>query len=251
MTQTPKRRHLVANAVLLRDDRECRKYDGADDRCDGTNIASEYDLQHHVEPERFLDSPCLRHATRTRLLLHLVDGGTEDPARDIADVNYELHEYGAGLEDKPQLIVINKTDIPEVASREQEVRQSLEVFNRPIYVVSAAAGTGVRELMLIVAHQVESMRKEETAPQASAAPAPRVQRTRMRRRYPTVVKEGDVFVVEDAAAERLVAGSDIRGWVGRVQIKAQLTKMGVTKSLENAGVKLGDTVRFGEIELEW
>ena len=193
----------------------------------------------------------LRHATRTRLLIHLVDGSAEDPAKEISDVNHELSAYGAGLEDKPQLIVINKSDIPEVAAREQALRSAVESFDCPVYVISAAGTAGVRDLMLAVARQVDELRKEEPMPLHTAAPLARVPRTRARRRYATVVKDGDVYVVLDAPAERLVAGSDNRGWVGRVQIKAQLTKMGVTKSLEDAGVQLGDTVRFGEIELQW
>ena len=126
-----------------------------------------------------------------------------------------------------------------------------ESFDWPVYVISAAGAVGVRDLMLTVARQVEEMREEQPIPQHTVAPVARVPRVRARRRYATVVKEGDVYVVLDAPAERLVAGSDNRGWVGRVQIKAQLTKMGVTKSLEDAGVQLGDTVRFGEIEFQW
>ena len=54
-----------------------------------------------------------------------------------------------------------------------------------------------------------------------------------------------------AAAERLVGGSDLRKWAALAQLKIQLDRMGVTDALERAGVSNGDTVRFGDIELEW
>ena len=194
----------------------------------------------------------LRHATRTRLLIHLVDGSSMDPAQEVRDVNHELGEYGAGLEDKPQLIVINKKDIPEVAEREQEFRAALEPFDCPVYILSAAADTGVRELMAAVARQVEEARKEEAElPPPAPVLEPQAPRVRMRRRYPAVTMDGDVYVVVDEQAERIVAGSDLRNWAGPIQVKAHLTRLGVTKALEDAGIQLGDTVRFGEMDLEW
>ena len=62
--------------------------------------------------------------------------------------------------------------------------------------------------------------------------------------------EGE-YVVEHAAAERLVGGSDLRKWAALAQLKIQLDRLGVTDALERAGVSNGDTVRFGDIELEW
>ena len=57
--------------------------------------------------------------------------------------------------------------------------------------------------------------------------------------------------MESTQAERFVAGSDLRGWAGRVQLKLILDDLGVTQALEDAGISIGDTVRFGEIELAW
>jgi GTP-binding protein len=53
----------------------------------------------------------LRHIERTRVTIHLLDGSSDDPWRDLETVNAELREYGEGLAERPQIVVMNKTDI--------------------------------------------------------------------------------------------------------------------------------------------
>ena len=107
----------------------------------------------------------LRHATRTRVLIHLVDGSSVDLSEAIKEVNEELASYGHGLEKKPQIIVINKVDMPEVKSMEQAIREELAWTNAPVRFISAAARIGVRELVEEAARLVyESRRLEPPSP---------------------------------------------------------------------------------------
>ena len=64
-------------------------------------------------------------------------------------------------------------------------------------------------------------------------------------------KEGDIFVVVVPALERIIAKTDMIGPEVRGQLKRQLTRLGVNKALEKAGVKPGDRVRCGNLEWEW
>ena len=187
----------------------------------------------------------LRHATRTRVLIHLVDGGLPDVAAAVREVNEEIEAYGAGLEGKPQILAVNKIDMPEVAAREPEIRTALSWFDGPLFFLSGASGQGVPELMRAAAAEAKrapAMPEPPPAPQPVAVGGgPRASTSTRRASY----------VVEHAAAERLVAGSDLRKWAGLAQLKLQLDRLGVTDALEHAGVSMGDTVRFGDIELEW
>jgi len=64
----------------------------------------------------------LRHVERTRLLVHVVDASQQDPLGDIATIDTELKSYGRGLEERPQLVALNKIDLPE-ARRASRYRQ--------------------------------------------------------------------------------------------------------------------------------
>src|SRR5207253_2497609 len=55
----------------------------------------------------------LRHVERTRLLVHVVDASRPDPLQDIATIDAELKSYGRGLALRPQLVALNKIDLPE------------------------------------------------------------------------------------------------------------------------------------------
>jgi len=90
----------------------------------------------------------LRHIERTRLLIHLVDAGSEDPAKDLRIVEQELEAYGHGLVDRPRLLVLNKQElVPDDLM--PEVIQDLESASggRPVMTVSAAMGRGLDTML--------------------------------------------------------------------------------------------------------
>ena len=189
----------------------------------------------------------LRHATRTRVLVHLVDGGVPDIEAAVREVNEEIEAYGAGLEHKPQILAVNKTDMPEVAAREPEIRDALSWFAGPLFFLSGASGQGVPELVRAAAAEAQ---RAPAMPEPEVLPVPQPVAVGGGSPRVYVDAEGE-YVVEHPAAERLVAGSDLRKWAGLAQLKLQLDRLGVTDALERAGVSNGDTVRFADIELEW
>ena len=188
----------------------------------------------------------LRHATRTRVLVHLVDGSVEDVAGALRDVNEELKAYGGGLDQKPQIIVVNKDDLPEVASRREDIAKDLSEVEWPVYFISAAAQTGIEPVLAKAAEVLLAVEKPKPLPVAALEAQPEGSQGQ-----PVVLVEDGVYVVLNDQAVRLVAGSDLGRWAGRAQVKVHLDKLGVTQAAEAAGIQPGDTVRFGDIELEW
>ena len=93
----------------------------------------------------------LRHITRTRLLLHVVDIGTTTPSQTLADIKTiidELGQYDAGLAKRRRWLVLNKIDLlstEEICAIEQAVIASTD-FAGPIYKVSAVTGWGCERL---------------------------------------------------------------------------------------------------------
>jgi GTPase len=86
----------------------------------------------------------LAHLERARLLLHVIDASEEDAEERFRIIDRELAAYGAGLEERPQAIVLNKTDLlPEPPRWELEDERIVRVFR-----VSCATGAGIDELRL-------------------------------------------------------------------------------------------------------
>jgi GTPase len=84
----------------------------------------------------------LAHLERARLLLHVIDGAAGDPTEQFRQIDRELAEYGAGLDERRQAIVLNKIDLlPEPPAFDYDDDRIAAVFS-----VSAATGAGIEEL---------------------------------------------------------------------------------------------------------
>ena len=194
---------------------------------------------------RGLGHDFLRHAERTRVLIHLLDGGSDSPLSDMDQVNDELSQYNPVLAEKPQLIVVNKIDIPHVRERIPELERELGQGESQIFFISAASTEGVHSLMA-KAYEVMDTASVPQPPEALTVFRPRPKRERV-----VVSREGDTFVVSSDRAERVLARMDLDNPEARSYVRRQLAGMGVVGALKRAGVKPGDRVLFGKMEMIW
>jgi len=102
----------------------------------------------------------LAHLERARLLVHVIDAAAGDPAGAFAQINHELEEYGAGLAERPQVVVLNKIDLlPESPGFEPDDLRVVRVF-----ALSAATGEGVerfRRSLFELCPPAESLQADE------------------------------------------------------------------------------------------
>ncbi len=103
----------------------------------------------------------LRHIERTRVLIHLIDGSSASPAEDMARVNTELSLFDSALGQKPQLVAVNKIDLPQVRARLAELEDSFAAIGIKAFFVSAASGEGIHELMAEAEKMLQSAPKPE------------------------------------------------------------------------------------------
>jgi len=91
----------------------------------------------------------LRHVQRCRVLLHVVDGTSEDPIGDFVTINEELRKYDDFLAEKPQVVVLNKIDVTEVKEKQDELLMRLReaAGHSRVLPISAATRERVQELM--------------------------------------------------------------------------------------------------------
>ena len=189
----------------------------------------------------------LRHIQRTRVLIHLLDGLSEDPVADYSQINSELSLFDPNLVKKPQIVALNKIDQPEVQERLAEIQKKFKRLKVELMTISALARTNTREL-LIKAHQ----KLAETPPiEEVGAPMP-VYRPKEDPREFIVTREGQTeWRVSGSAIERAAKMTywEHDGSLRRFQ--KIMETLGVDEALRKAGVQEGDTVAVGEFELEW
>jgi GTPase len=98
----------------------------------------------------------LRHIERTRLLVHLVDLTAEDPLQDFKIILEELKSYGRGLEQKPQIVVLNKIDAVQELDLENLRQELNKIIEGQILTISAVTRVGLDELMQNVWNQLDA-----------------------------------------------------------------------------------------------
>ncbi|MBK7217942.1 MAG: GTPase ObgE [Candidatus Promineofilum sp.] len=190
----------------------------------------------------------LRHVERTRVLIHLLDGMAVDPLQDWKMINDELALYNPALAAKPQLVVLNKFDLPDVKELEPLLREAISEAGQPFMSISAVTGEGVRPML----YEVKKMLDAQPVDAAPTAAEPVVIRPRIEERAFTISREdGHVWRVRGKEIERIVSMTYFEFDDALMRFQTVLEKMGITAALTQAGVKVGDTVYIGDMELEW
>jgi GTPase len=113
----------------------------------------------------------LGHVERCAVILHLIDGTTEDVVAHWRSIRGELGAYGHGLTEKPEIIGLNKADAvpPEDIAK---IRRKLQrASKRPVMVLSGATGAGVPEAMAALLDVIKKTRAEAEAAKTEEAPA--------------------------------------------------------------------------------
>lgn len=197
----------------------------------------------------------LRHIERTRLLIHMLDGASfdRDPWQDFQTINQELREYDEHLATRPQIVVLNKMDLPEARKRWSALKAKAEAAGYPVFAISAAAHQDTEELMQYTAQRLYEIRREE-AERAAAQSITDMEGPVLRPQPEdafSVSKENGVYIVRGKRVERAVSMTNQGSEESMDRLQVTLAKMGVTQALEEAGVKVGDRVRFGKVELYW
>ena len=102
----------------------------------------------------------LGHIERCRVLLHLVDGTEEDVAGNYKTIRSELKEYGAGLTNKQEIVLLNKSDALEAKEIAKKTKALKKTSKATVIPISAVSGDGV-ETALNAAWDILKIEKEK------------------------------------------------------------------------------------------
>ena len=187
----------------------------------------------------------LRHIQRTRILIHVLDGLSEDPLADFTQINNELALFDPGLAKKPQIVVLNKMDQEEVKQKWPKIKKDLEARGYSPMTVSALDRTDLKPV-LWKAHELLKI-----TPEPEIAETLAVYRPMEDKRAFSIEKTNDGWRVKGIAIERAARMTywEYEGSVRRFH--KLMVFLGVDEGLRNAGVQEGDIVAIGDFELEW
>ncbi|MFN2520470.1 MAG: GTPase ObgE [Candidatus Limnocylindria bacterium] len=188
----------------------------------------------------------LRHLERTRLIVHVVDASTADPLADVGIVEGEIAAYGAGLAGRTRLFALNKCDLPAARDAAAGIAAALAVGGHEAVAISAATGSGVPDLL----RHVFALCPPRGRAVPTSAGERRIAFARSGRDW-SVSREGDGYRVRGDRIERLAAGLDWQSPDASAYFQRLLARSGVERALRDEGAREGDTVRVGELELEW
>jgi GTPase len=187
----------------------------------------------------------LRHIQRTRVLIHLLDGLAEDPLLDYAQINTELALFDPDLGEKPQVVAVNKMDLPDVQARWPALEKRLAARGLQLHAISAATGDQVRKILFKAAQLLESTpipQPTENLP---------VYRLKADPQDYTIERVSDGWRVVGTA---ILRAAEMTYWEHDQSVRRFqriLQTIGVEDALRKAGIQVGDTVYIGDYELEW
>lgn len=198
----------------------------------------------------------LRHVERCSALLHVLDCATLEPGRDpMSDLEkilveldaYEVPEGQTPLTQRPQLVALNKADVPDARELAEFVKPDLEARGYRVFIISAASHEGLRELNYALAQLVEQARRDRAAvaakPKITLMQAKRDESKFEVKRESTA--DGDIFRILGAKPERWVAQTVFGNEEAVGYLADRLAKIGIEEALFKAGAVAGSTVVIG------
>jgi len=193
----------------------------------------------------------LKHIERTRLLIHVVDiSGIEgrSPVDDFHIINSELRQYSPELSKRPQIVAANKTDILADDKVLEHLVSEAGKLGYKVFPVSAATGSGIKELIRYAYEQVKSLPEPVLFSPGQNITIYRAEESEDF----TISVENGIYIVDGPWISKLLRGINFSDTESLRYFQRTIRQKGVIDALVEKGIKEGDTVRVGkDMEFEY
>jgi GTP-binding protein len=193
----------------------------------------------------------LRHIERTRMVIHLIAGDSQDPMGDFEAINQELELFNPALAQKPQVVVFNKMDLPDAQAQWPAFESALAEREITAMAISAVTHQNVDQLLYRVKAMLDALPVLTAAAEAADDALPVISPAPDERSFEIFQVADDKWYVEGVAIERAAAMTNWEYHEGGLRFQRILRALGIADALRAAGVQEGDIVRIGETELVW
>jgi len=190
----------------------------------------------------------LRHVQRTKIIVHILDGSADDPLADYSQIRSELALFDDKLAERPEIVVVNKIDLPEAREYWELLNESLIALGiaEPLAISAATKKNVTRLIQRVFEKSAKLPRRDESA--IDEAPIFELDDDGLP--FDLLVKDG-VYYVSGEGIERAAAMTYWDYDEAVLRFHKTLEALGVVDALAKAGVRPGDTVFIGDFELEW
>ena len=189
----------------------------------------------------------LRHIERCRFLVHLVDSTAENPVDNFNIINSELAKHSEKLANLYQIVALNKIDAID-EDRKTELYSEFEKLSGDVFLISAVTGENIEKLVDFMSlkvdeieHHVSDIVIEEDLDAYNNDDSS----------YEIYKVAKDTYIVDGGKIKRLAAVTDARNTEQVIRLQNILIGMGVFEELKKLGIKDGDTVVIGHLEMEY
>nr|GEW88762.1 GTP-binding protein OBGC, chloroplastic [Tanacetum cinerariifolium] len=201
----------------------------------------------------------LRHTERCSALVHIVDGSSQQPDYEYDAVRLELEMFSPEIAEKPFIVAYNKMDLPDAYEKWESFRDNLRLRGIEPFCISAINRDGTRELITaayeLVRQGIEDRKDEswrDPVQFSHVAEMVKKQRTAPINDFEiSHDSSSDTWHIEGAGLQRFVQMTNWKYMDSDRRFQHVLEACGVNKSLIKLGVKEGDTVIIGEMEMVW
>jgi GTPase len=191
----------------------------------------------------------LRHVERTRILVHVIDGASRDPAWDYDVIREELRAHDPALLEKPMLVAFNKMDQPAARTAWPDFQRARVKEGVEALAISAEHGQGLDQFRAAIAALLPDAAELAEPPEPAGVVVHRIEA--MSDGF-SIDRDADgVIRVRGRRIERTAAQTNFDVEESAERFQRELEKLGIDRELRRAGVEAGDTVRIGSVELEW
>lgn len=203
----------------------------------------------------------LRHTSRTKVIVHLVDPFQGDIVENFNLINSELKNYDPELAKKKQIVVLPKIDSLTEEETKKYVDSLKKVSGEDVYLISSHVGDGLKELVFKIWDELSKFEEEiiEEEVDESVVYEPHKEENDKRckvefiktRKNPETMKTQGVYRASGKRLEQIVNMSDLQNYEALERIYDVFYRFGVEKELKKLGCTKNDVVRVGEHEIRF
>lgn len=191
----------------------------------------------------------LRHISRTKLLVHIIDGYLDDISQNYKTINTELKAHDPKLSKVKQIIVINKIDLLSKETLEKRVKElEKSTKNAEIFLISALTKQGLKQLIFEIVKKLKELKKTIPKIEKEKPVVLKPHENKVQFEIEKIIRKKDhkIFRIKGKKIEQLLVMTDINNPEGLERIYRYMETSGLKKLVGKNGAKIGDIIRIKE-----